>query len=106
MDTDIHELVSRIHQVDRRVVVAVTGGGASVAGWLLSVPGASRTVLEVAVPYASEALDGYHWYHAAEADFLRRAGYREAARAAYVRALALCENRAERAFLARRITEM
>ena len=57
-------------------------------------------------PELAEALDGYHWYHAAVADFLRRAGYREAARAAYVRALALCENRAERSFLGRRIAEL
>ncbi len=56
-------------------------------------------------PSLAQALDGYHWYHAAAADFLRRAGYRAEARAAYVRALALCENRAEAAFLARRIDE-
>ena len=37
--------------------------------------------------------------------FLRRAGFREQARAAYARALALCDNRAEAAFLARRIDE-
>jgi RNA polymerase sigma-70 factor (ECF subfamily) len=52
------------------------------------------------------ALRDYHWYHAAVADFLRRAGYREEARTAYVRALALCENRAERSFLVRRIAEL
>lgn len=57
-------------------------------------------------PELAGALDGYHWYHAATADFLRRAGYREAARAAYVRALALCENHAERTFLSRRIIEL
>jgi len=56
-------------------------------------------------PALAEALDGYHWYHAAAADFLRRAGFRDQARAAYVRALALCDNRAEAAFLARRIDE-
>jgi RNA polymerase sigma-70 factor (ECF subfamily) len=57
-------------------------------------------------PELAGALDGYHWYHAAVADFLRRAGYPEAAKMAYARALALCENRAERSFLARRIVEM
>ena len=57
-------------------------------------------------PALAEALDGYHWYHAAAADFLRRAGYRAEARAAYVRALALCDNRAEQAFLSRRIGEV
>jgi len=57
-------------------------------------------------PTLAEALDGYHWYHAAAADFLRRAGYRAEARTAYVRALALCDNRAEQAFLTRRIAEL
>ena len=57
-------------------------------------------------PALAEALDGYHWYHAAAADFLRRAGFRAEARAAYVRALALCDNHAEQAFLSRRIAEV
>lgn len=59
MYPDITDLVSRLHAADRRVALAVTGGGATAAAWLLSVPGASRTVLEVTVPYAQEALDGY-----------------------------------------------
>ncbi len=57
-------------------------------------------------PALAAALDGYHWYHAALADFLRRAGYRPEARAAYARALSLCDNRAEQAFLTRRIREV
>ena len=48
-------------------------------------------------------LDSYHWYHAARADLLRRAGYFAEAAAAYTRALALCHNEAERAFLAGRL---
>jgi nicotinamide mononucleotide (NMN) deamidase PncC len=59
MNPDIVDLVSRLHIVDRRVVLAVTGGGATAAAWLLSVPGGSRTILEVTVPYAQEALDGF-----------------------------------------------
>jgi len=51
----------------------------------------------------SDALDGYHAYHAARADLLRRVGGRSAdARAAYDRAVALSGNPAERAYLARR----
>ncbi|GAA5206448.1 RNA polymerase sigma factor [Microbacterium kyungheense] len=51
----------------------------------------------------SDALDGYHAYHAARADLLRRVGGRSAdARAAYDRAVALAGNPAERAYLARR----
>jgi hypothetical protein len=39
--------------------MALTGGGTGVAAWLLSVPGGSRTVLEIAVLYAEEALCDY-----------------------------------------------
>jgi RNA polymerase sigma-70 factor (ECF subfamily) len=50
----------------------------------------------------SPALDGYHYFHAARADLLRRLGAREAAAAAYTRARDLAGNAAERAFLERR----
>jgi RNA polymerase sigma-70 factor (ECF subfamily) len=50
--------------------------------------------------------DGYYPYHAARADLLRRTNQREAAADAYERALALCGNRAERAYLERRRDEM
>lgn len=51
-------------------------------------------------------LGGYHWFHAARADLLRRAGYFAEARTAYDAALAVCENGAERAFLLRRLREV
>jgi len=50
--------------------------------------------------------DGYYPYHAARADLLRRTGQRKAAAAAYERALALCGNGVERAYLQRRLDEM
>ena len=49
-------------------------------------------------PELAEALDGYHWYAAARADFLQRAGYTAEARTAYVRALELCQNEGRRRF--------
>jgi RNA polymerase sigma-70 factor (ECF subfamily) len=48
-------------------------------------------------------LDGYHLYHAARADLLRRLERREEAAAAYRRALELTESAAERAFLSGRL---
>jgi RNA polymerase sigma-70 factor (ECF subfamily) len=48
------------------------------------------------------ALDGYHLYHATRADLLRRLGRDAAAAAAYDQAIALAENKAERAFLTAR----
>jgi RNA polymerase sigma-70 factor (ECF subfamily) len=50
--------------------------------------------------------DGYYPYHAARADLLRRTHQREAAAEAYERALDLCNNSAERAYLQRRRAEM
>jgi RNA polymerase sigma-70 factor (ECF subfamily) len=51
-------------------------------------------------------LDGYHLFHSARADLLRRLGRPGEASAAYERALALAENPVERAFLARRLREL
>ena len=50
-------------------------------------------------------LDGYHLFHSARADLLRRLGRAEEASAAYARALELAANPVERAFLARRLDE-
>lgn len=51
-------------------------------------------------------LNDYYLFHAARADLLRRAGRMQEAQSAYTRALALCENSTERAFLNRRIAEI
>jgi RNA polymerase sigma-70 factor (ECF subfamily) len=50
--------------------------------------------------------DNFYPYHAARADLLRRMNQREAAADAYQRALELCGNPAERAFLQQRLDEM
>ncbi|HEX4290262.1 MAG TPA: DUF6596 domain-containing protein [Trebonia sp.] len=47
-------------------------------------------------------LDGYHLFHAARADLLRRLGRSHQARAAYDRAIELAANTAEQAYLIRR----
>lgn len=71
-----------------QLVVYATGGGATLPAFLLTVPGASRTVLEVKVPYAEqslvELLEGKAPSRFCSADVARRL-----AAAAYRRALAL-----------------
>ncbi|MBM83666.1 MAG: hypothetical protein CMJ78_24165 [Planctomycetaceae bacterium] len=52
----MHASIRQIHDSAFELVIVVAGGGASAIGELLQVPGASRTVLEAAVPYASESL--------------------------------------------------
>jgi len=54
---------------------------------------------------AEPVLDGYHLYHAARADLLRRSGRTEAAVDPYRRALSLCSNPVERRYLERRLRE-
>ncbi|EJC78586.1 putative RNA polymerase sigma factor containing a TPR repeat domain [Rhizobium leguminosarum bv. trifolii WSM2297] len=51
-------------------------------------------------------LQTYHLAHSARADFLRRLGRREEAIAAYERALSLCRQEPEQAFLRKRISEL
>jgi hypothetical protein len=59
MDPTVRGLIALLHQSPCRCDLAVTGGGAAAVGWLLSVPGGSRTVLEAVVPYAEDALCDY-----------------------------------------------
>ena len=51
--------VVAIHEATPQGVFVVTGGGSGLLSRLLSVPGASATVLEASVPYASQALSDY-----------------------------------------------
>jgi RNA polymerase sigma-70 factor (ECF subfamily) len=59
-----------------------------------------------AVDRLGESLDGYHAYHVARADLLRRLGRGRLARAAYDRAIELAGNTAETAYLTRRRDEL
>jgi RNA polymerase sigma-70 factor (ECF subfamily) len=61
--------------------------------------------LDMLLQLESQA-EGFYPYHAARADLLRRTKQREAAADAYKRALDLCSNSAERAYLQRRLDEM
>lgn len=102
--TDWPQIAALYDELYRRAPSPVVELNRAVAAGMARGPLAGLALLER--PQLAEALDGYHWYHAAVADFLRRAGYHAEARAAYVRALSLCENRAEQAFLSRRIAEV
>ena len=84
---------SMVVEVNRAVAVAMAQG-----------PQAGLRMLDRLTGFAEA--DGYYPYHAARAELLRRAGQAEAAAEAYERALALCGNTAERAYLERRLGEM
>ena len=82
---------SAVVEVNRAVAVAMAWGAPEGLQMLLRL---------------DRQADGYYPYHAARADLLRRMKQREAAADAYERALALCGNSAERAYLQRRLDEM
>ena len=82
---------SAVVEVNRAVAVAMAWG--------------TQAGLQMLLRLDSQ-VDGYYPYHAARADLLRRTNQREAAAHAYERALALCGNSAERAYLQRRLDEM
>lgn len=65
--------------------------------------GPTRGLALLDCPELAAELASYQHYHAARAALLHRVGRRDAAAAAYVRALALCQNTAERRFLQRRL---
>ena len=56
MDSELQEVIRQIHASPVQAVVVVTGGGAQSISRLLKVPGASRSVLEILVPYSERAL--------------------------------------------------
>jgi RNA polymerase sigma-70 factor (ECF subfamily) len=81
---------SPVVEVNRAVAVAMAQG-----------PKAGLALL-----YRIEGVENFYPYHVARADLLWRTGQPEAAADAYERALALCQNSAERAYLQRRLDEL
>lgn len=56
MDAATTQLITALHREGRyQYVLALTGGGTGAAAQLLNVPGGSRTLLEVVVPYHERA---------------------------------------------------
>ena len=79
--------ITRIHASSLRAMLVVTGGGTQAIADLLAVPGASRTVLEVVVPYSEAALTEFLGAHPYQAVSVETAA--ALARAAYKRAVVL-----------------
>jgi RNA polymerase sigma-70 factor (ECF subfamily) len=81
---------SPVVEVNRAVAVAMAQGPATGLELLHHIDG----------------VEAFYPYHVARADLLRRTNQREAAADAYQRALELCQNSAERAYLQRRLDQM
>ncbi|HJO83457.1 MAG TPA: hypothetical protein QF520_13770, partial [SAR202 cluster bacterium] len=59
MDPSVIQTVQQIHDSSHQASVVLSGAGTNAASWLLGVAGASRTVLELVVPYSESALTDY-----------------------------------------------
>jgi RNA polymerase sigma-70 factor (ECF subfamily) len=92
-DALVAEVPTPVVELNRAVAVAMADG-----------PRAGLALMDALG--AEGALDGYHLFHAARADLLRRVGRRDEAARAYRRAVDLAGNQTERAFLARRLAEV
>lgn len=57
MDDAITQAVQHIHKAPTKAVIYVTGGATASLTWLLTVSGASNTVLEAVVPYSRSSVD-------------------------------------------------
>ncbi len=86
---DLELFIRRLHDTPQRFVLSATGGGSAAFSHLLTVPGASRTVLEATVPYASAAL--VEWLGARPESFCSPGTARLMAMASYRRGVRLAK---------------
>jgi len=92
MDPAARRLIEAIHAAPFRCVLALTGGGTQAASMLLNVPGGSRSILEVIIPYHGQALTEFFGHR--PATFCSTEAAVAMAERAHARArwLAPCEN--------------
>jgi len=90
MDKQLEQLVQSIHAAPTQLVLVIAGGGHSALSNLLSVAGASRTVLEGLVPYSAAAFDEFLGFTPAQ--HVTSATVRHLAGRAYTRARHLGEH--------------
>lgn len=84
------ELIRRIHARPTMAVIAAAGAGSAAISWLLGVAGASRTALEITVPYAAPALTEFVGYEPSQ--FVSEETATAMAHSAYRRAVRLRAN--------------
>ena len=91
MNSEIRRLVESLHSVEAMASLVIAGAGAPAMGWILGVAGASRTVLDIQVPYASSAMIDY--LGSEPEQYVSEQAALDLARAAYRRAVRLREGR-------------
>lgn len=92
------DFVSAIHRSGTRLVLAVSGGGATAIADLLATPGASNSVLEAVVPYSEPAMND--WLAGKPDHYCSEATARAMAMSAFLRAGRLGDDSERRAGIA------
>ncbi|RPI22568.1 MAG: RNA polymerase subunit sigma-24, partial [Acidobacteria bacterium] len=103
-ETDWPQIVRLYDLLERVQPSPVVALNRAVAVAMVEGPEAGVALIEALG--AAGDLEGYHLFHAARADLLRRLGSTEEAAKSYARALALVTNDSERRFLERRLREV
>jgi RNA polymerase sigma-70 factor (ECF subfamily) len=101
-DTDWSQVVALYDQLVRLDPSPIVALNRAIAVAELEGPDAAVPIID----RLTDALDGYHPFHATRAELLRRLGRNAEARTAYDRAIALAGNTAETAYLSRRRAEL
>jgi RNA polymerase sigma-70 factor (ECF subfamily) len=101
-DTDWHQIVRLYDILERLAPTPIVSLNRAVAVAMVDGPQAGIALIDA----LAGDLDGYHLFHAARADLLRRIGSSAEAAKSYGRALTLVTNESERRFLARRLHEV
>ncbi len=90
MDSQIEDVIVKLHGTPHKSVLAVAGAGSGAMSWLLGVSGASRTLLETVVPYGR--LSMIDLVGEEPAQYVSQQNAKDMARAAYRRGLRLVED--------------
>ena len=104
-DTDWSQVVALYDQLVRLDPSPIVALNRAIALAELDGPEAALATIDGLTGATDGALDGYHAFHAARAELLRRLRRRAESRAAYDRAIALAGNTAETTYLTRRRDE-
>lgn len=87
---DVTEIIRKIHNAPQQGVLVVSGAGSGAVARLLRVAGASRTLLEVVIPYGEKSMTDFLGFEPEQ--FVSEETAKHMARAAYRRGLELREN--------------
>ena len=86
----IRARIEQLHDTPHKTVMAVSGAGTQAVAWLLGVSGASRTILEVVVPYGRLSMQDFLGFEPTQSAAAETA--RQLARRSYERARSQLED--------------